>query len=80
MHFEHFKINHSCNFIDPICPQIHIQTIKSAWNLLRRLFKSKGTNTRAILNEYILEFQFRKENKNIFEALLEVIKKTNNFQ
>ena len=39
MNFIHFKINHSKKFVDPLCSEIHIQKIKSTWNLLRRLFK-----------------------------------------
>ena len=76
MNLIHFKINNSRNFVDQINPMIHTQKIESTWNTLRKLFKSKGTNTRGNINEYILEFQFRKENKNVFNALLEIIKKT----
>ena len=79
MGFFHYIINHSENFVNPLNPQINTQKIESTWNLLKRLFKSKGTKTRINLEEYIFEFQFRKKNKNVFEALLFIIKKMQNF-
>ena len=80
MGFQHFKINHSVNFVNPFFPEINTQKIESTWNTLRKLIKKKGTNIRKNHSEYLLEFQFRKENKNVFEALLNIIKKTNNFE
>lgn len=80
MGFQHFRVNHTTNFVNPSLPEIHTQKIESTWNSLKKMFKSKGTNTRGNFSEYILEFQFRKENKDVFEALLKIIKITNSFE
>ena len=77
--YYHFQVNHSLNFVNPNNNYINTQKIESTWNTLKKHFKTKGTNNRINLEEYLLEFMLRKENKDVYSALINVMKKLNNF-
>lgn len=68
--FGHGKVNHSQNFLNPFNPTIHTQAIESLWSKLKRFFRKKCFNRRIHLYDYILEFLFRNEFKDVFGALL----------
>ncbi len=74
--YVHFSVNHSENFVNPNNPQIHIQTIESRWNVIKRHLKRKETNITKFMDEYLLEYIFKKTFKdNLFEMFLEKILK-----
>ena len=62
--FHHFSVNHSENFVDPIHPGLHTQSIES-------LVSSEGfcpsyvTEKQGALNEYPAEFLYRETTGNV---------------
>jgi hypothetical protein len=68
--FDHKVINHSENFVDPNDSTIHTQRIESRWSAFKRFLRKKGTNYKNKLNEYMLEYLYRKTNANVFEAII----------
>ncbi len=61
--------------LNPNNPKIHIQTIESRWNVIKRHLKRKGTNITKFVDEYLLEYIFKKTFKgNLFELFLEKIR------
>ena len=74
--YQHRVINHSENFVDPENPQVHTQTIESRWSALKRQVKRKGTNLKVHIEEYFMEYVYRKKFKdtNIFEQLMSDIR------
>lgn len=77
--YFHLKVNHSKNFVDPIFPDIHTQSIESLWGKLKKFFKKKNITRRERMEEHIQEFIFRQRKKNIFIELLKIIIEKNNF-
>ena len=59
--FEHHCVNHSLNFVDPVNRNIHTQKIEGLWSVLKRWLRSKGTNRKKHLDEYFVEFIYRKK-------------------
>ncbi len=69
--FPHFSVNHSENFVDPNNPNVHTQKVESRWNAIKRHLKRKGTNVKNHLDEYLLEYCYKKTFKGrIFEQFL----------
>jgi transposase-like protein len=58
--FEHFTVNHSKNFIDPITTANN-QTIESSWRSLKRSIKS-GVSSDNLVN-HLCEYLYRREVK-----------------
>ena len=58
--FEHLKINHSLNFVDPDNPIIHTQTIESCWIHAKKGLKMQHGIQSSLLNSYIYDFLFKK--------------------
>ena len=75
--FVHYSVNHSENFVDPENSNTHTQNIESRWNIIKKHLKRKGTNVSKYLDEYLLEYIFkRKFRHNIFnQFLIEITKK-----
>ena len=48
--FEHFCVNHSYNFLDPMDNSINTQKIESTWSSLKRFLRNKGTNLKPHLS------------------------------
>lgn len=68
--YIHKTINHSENFVDQNYRSINTQKIESRWCAFKRFLRSKGTNYKPHLDEYIMEYLYRKKNVNIFEELI----------
>lgn len=68
--FNHFCINHSLHFVDPKNAEINTQKIESTWCTLKRFLKTKGTNLKKHLDEYFVEFLYRKEFVDVFSIFL----------
>ncbi|KAF7670543.1 hypothetical protein CDIK_4573 [Cucumispora dikerogammari] len=66
---RHLKINHSKYFVDPVNPLIHTQGIESLWGRLKRYIKKQGTNQRTTLRSLVLEFKFKRLEKDVFQKI-----------
>ena len=76
--FEHFCVNHSLNFVDPNNVNVHTQKIEGFWGVLKRWLKRKGCNRKKYLDEYFVEFLYRKSTNDVFEFLVNDIAKVYN--
>uniref|UniRef100_A0A915E6A3 Transposase n=1 Tax=Ditylenchus dipsaci TaxID=166011 RepID=A0A915E6A3_9BILA len=54
--FEHFKINHSLNFIDPDDPTIHTQNVESMWRGPKNDNRKRMGTNRNFLESYMAEY------------------------
>jgi len=78
MNYNHRTVNHSKNFVDPLHPEIHTQTIENRWGQLKALMKKNGRTSREQFPEKLKEFTWRINYKNdIQQKMLEIIKKVN---
>lgn len=69
--FEHYTVNHSNFFVDPITG-INTQLIENTWGVYKRKFRARGLNYRCDLNDYFLEFYFKLKYGNaVFEKILQ---------
>lgn len=70
--YIHYTVNHSENFINPANATIHTQTIESFWSALKKKLRAKGTNIRVHIDEYLLEYMYRKKfrGQDLFEQLI----------
>ena len=69
--YKHYSVNHSENFVDPNNPEVHTQNIESRWNAIKKQLKRKGTNVSKHLEEYLLEYCYRKKFKSrVFDQLI----------
>uniref|UniRef100_A0A0K0FJS7 DDE_Tnp_IS1595 domain-containing protein n=1 Tax=Strongyloides venezuelensis TaxID=75913 RepID=A0A0K0FJS7_STRVS len=60
--FEHFRVNHKNNFVDPES-EAHTQTVERMWGSAKwRNKKQRGTH-RTMLDSYLVEFIWRKNNR-----------------
>ena len=66
---RHLKINHSKYFVDPVNPLIHTQGIESLWGRLKRYIKKQGTNQKTTLRSLVLEFKFKRLEKDVFQKI-----------
>lgn len=74
--FEHFKVNHKYNFVNPDDPSVHTQTVERMWGSAKwRNKKHRGT-ARHHLKSYLAEFMWRQYigKEDPFEAILNGIK------
>jgi transposase-like protein len=68
--YFHHVINHSQNFVDPINPSIHTQRIENHWKHLKAWLKNKGSNLGAQLDEYLIEYIYKKKHTQVFDAIV----------
>lgn len=73
--YQHSVVIHETNFISPENHDVHTQKIEATWCSLKRFIKAHGTNKGEYYIEYICEYLFRREFKNAFEALLNIIRR-----
>ncbi|WP_171479368.1 transposase, partial [Acinetobacter baumannii] len=69
--YIHYTINHSENFVHP---NIHTQTIEGLWGIMKRFFKTKGSNRTKSTNSYLAEFAFKRvDSGTVFERIIVAI-------
>jgi transposase-like protein len=68
--YSHHVINHSQNFVDPNNPFIHTQTIENHWKHLKAWLKSRGSNLGTKMEEYLVEYLYKKRYPQVFEAMI----------
>ena len=57
--FEHLKVNHSLNFVDPDSGA-HTNTIESTWRALKKFLPKYGT-VKSLYDTYFSQYCFRKK-------------------
>uniref|UniRef100_A0A915CNN8 ISXO2-like transposase domain-containing protein n=1 Tax=Ditylenchus dipsaci TaxID=166011 RepID=A0A915CNN8_9BILA len=75
--FEHFKINHSLNFIDPDDPTIHTQNVESMWRGPKNDNRKRMGTNRNFLESYMAEYMWRSSlpaDADVFQVMLDEIK------
>ena len=72
--FEHFKVNHKYNFVDPNAGT-HIQIVERIWGSAKWRNKKHWGTARHHFKLYLLAFMWRKyvAEGDVFKALLEAI-------
>ena len=73
--YSHNVVIHENNFVSPMNRNVHTQTIESTWSSLKRFIRSHGTNKGTYYLEYINEYLFRRRNSDVFNAVLNVIRR-----
>lgn len=72
--FEHYTINHSLNFVDPITG-VNTQTVESLWNRLKRRLKKLMGFSLESLKEHLIEWMWKDNiNRNNLQKLIELIR------
>ncbi|KCZ81605.1 hypothetical protein H312_00929 [Anncaliia algerae PRA339] len=72
--YEHFTVNHSEYFVNPI-NYCSTQTIEGLWSVFKRKFRSRYINQNNDLSLYFAEFAFKRKYKDqAFEKILENLK------
>jgi len=74
-HFEHYQVNHSENFVNPL-DGTNTQKIEATWSILKRLLRKNGTRNVDNIDYYLAEFIFFCQKKSMpFDSFLSLIKK-----
>lgn len=72
--FEHYTVNHSQNFVNPITEE-HTQRIESLWNSAKDFLRQHHYNSHEHLEQYIAEWCFRYNNDyNTFKIIQQISK------
>ncbi|KAF7685427.1 hypothetical protein CDIK_3824 [Cucumispora dikerogammari] len=66
---RHLKTNHSKYFVDSVNPLTHTQGIESLWGRLKRCIKKQGTDQKTTLRSLVLEFKFKRLEKDVFQKI-----------
>ncbi|KAF7689114.1 hypothetical protein CDIK_2866, partial [Cucumispora dikerogammari] len=70
---SHKTICHKKQFVCPKNSLIHTQTIEFMWGVLKRYVKFYGTDIRKNLDSLILEFKYKRTEKNVFSKFSHTI-------
>ena len=57
-------VNHTLNFVDPVDPSVHTQTIENLWMHMKKFFRENNYTDSEKIESYLGEFCFRKKFKN----------------
>jgi transposase-like protein len=72
--YEHWKVNHSLNFLNPEHQDVHTQTIERLWRSAKEKNKKQFGTSRKMLDSYLCEFMWRQDvkrrNANPFNEIL----------
>lgn len=79
MGYRHSVVIHEENFVAPENEEVHTQRIEATWGSLKKFFRAHGTNKGEYLTEYICEYIFRRMHDDVFEGILEVIRRKYTF-
>ena len=71
--FQHYTVNHSQNFVNPLFPNVHTQGIESFWSRLKFFFRRNKLRNRVHLKDYLAEFLFREKSVDVFDSLLSIL-------
>jgi hypothetical protein len=72
LNLEHHTVNHSVNFKDPDTG-VHTNTIEGLWNGIKLEIRARS-RTRDLIDGHLMEFIWRKRNKNrLWESLLDAM-------
>ena len=73
--FNHYCVNHSFNFVDPLNRAIHTQNIGSLWSKLNRDMRRRvGRLGVSRFETYLVEYQLRNIHTSNEELFLDIIK------
>lgn len=77
--YDHAVVVHADNFVHPVHPDIHTQTIEGLWMQVKRKQRYQGGTSRGLFPSYLNEFMWRNSHKNyIFGEYLALL--CDNFQ
>lgn len=79
MGYRHSVVIHEETFVSPTDSNVHTQRIESTWGSMKRFLRAHGTNKGEYLTEYICEYIFRRMYDDVFEHILEVIRRKYTF-
>ena len=71
--YTHFVVNNSVNFVDQTGRNVHTQNVENQWKHLKTWLRRKGTNLGQNINDYLLEYVFKKKSADIFDAILHLL-------
>jgi hypothetical protein len=60
MGYTHLTVNHSQNFVNPLNPDAHTQTIESQWQKFKQRHKTQFGTHETLFSTYIGDFMWRK--------------------
>ena len=74
MGFNHFTLNHSINFVDPVTGA-HTQNVENSWRLAKLRNKRQHGTDRQMLDSYLCEWMWRQKNRNnmLFDGIIQDI-------
>ena len=74
MGFNHFTVNQSVNFVDPVTGA-HTQNVENSWKLAKSRNKRQHGTNRQMLDSYLCEWMWRQKNRNnlLFDRIIQDI-------
>ena len=74
MGFNHFTVNHSINFVNPVAGA-HTQNIENSWKLAKTRNKRQHGTNRQMLDSYLCEWMWPQKNRNdlLFDRIIDSI-------
>jgi transposase-like protein len=76
--YSHNIVVHQHNFVNPIDPAIHTQSVESMWKRAKKKLRNQSGTSQALFPSYIREFMWREnvcksENKDVFSCIIGLI-------